>query len=173
MIKVDISVKEVKTFIKDLLNLPKTSVYVGIPEQKDPRKEGREIGNAALAYIHDNGSPLRNIPARPFMQPGIKAVQDKINIHLKNAAKAVVDGKNDKVIVYLNRAGIVAASSIKNVINEGEGFAPLKRSTLLGRLRKRKAAKKWASKKREETMASMHPLVDTASMRNSISYFVE
>lgn len=170
--KVSITSKNLLDPFKRLLS-PEKSVYVGVPEEKDARKEPGTIGNATLAYIHDNGSPLQNIPARPFMKPGIEKARDRISEHLKNAIQASLEGKKDKAIIHLNRAGIVASTSIKNVINEGEGFAPLKRATLLGRLRKRKAAKKWTKKKREETMASMHPLIDTGSLRNSITYVVD
>ena len=45
-------------------------VMVGVPDDKSGRREG-EINNAELAYIHDKGAPEANIPARPFMEPGI------------------------------------------------------------------------------------------------------
>jgi hypothetical protein len=167
-----INIDGAEQLIKDLLLLTKKEVLVGVPEEKDSRKEG-EIGNAALAHIHDKGSPLAGIPARPFMIPGINNAQEKINIHLIAAAKAQLENAPDKVSISLNRAGIVAASSIKNVINDGEGFEPLKRATLLGRLRQRKAAKKWNKDKREDVMSSMHPLIDTGSLRNSVSYVVK
>lgn len=163
--------KEMNTMMVDLMNLAKKQVLVGVPEETNPRKEGTGIGNASLAYIHDNGSPLRGIPARPFMDPGIKAVQDRINKELMDVAKAQMNGEQDKVDAHLNRTGMIASSSIKNVINEGD-FTPLKRSTLLGRLRALKSSRKWSIEKREETMESMRPLIATAQMRNAITYVV-
>ena len=167
--------------LKDLLELTKKVVLVGVPEasgRADVRKEeratkGQAMGNASLAYIHDNGSPLANIPARPFMKPGIAKVQEQINKELALVAKESLDKKEDRVDQHLHRAGLIASASIKNIINEGAGFTPLKRGTLLGRLRRRKAAKKWDKEKREEIMESMHPLIDTGQLRNSISYVIE
>src|SRR5258708_13943696 len=50
-------------------------VLVGIPAEKAPRTsaeaKSQPINNAALGYIHNYGSPTQNIPARPFMEPGI------------------------------------------------------------------------------------------------------
>jgi hypothetical protein len=69
--------------------LADVEVLVGVPEETtDVRNEdGQEyITNAALAYIHDNGEPSANIPARPFMVPGITAVQEKIAGQLRKVA---------------------------------------------------------------------------------------
>ena len=170
--------------IADLLGLTKKEVLVGVPDdntrynqkptKKDPEGGGKsDINNAALARIHDQGSPLQGIPARPFMIPGINAVQDKINRELFAAAKAQLSDDKNGVDAHLNSAGLIASSSIKNVINEGEGFSPLQRSTMLARLRKRKSAKKWSKEKREEIMDSMHPLIDTGQLRNSITYVIK
>jgi hypothetical protein len=160
--------------IQDLLDLSKKQVLVGVPEEKDPRtvKEPSKIGNAALAYIHENGSPVRGIPPRPFIDPGIKNAQENINVELLEVARAQLDGDQEKSDLHLNRVGLIAVSSIKRVINDGEGFAPLKRSTKLARLRKRKAMRKKPDEEREAIMESFHPLIDTAQMRNAITYVV-
>lgn len=168
--------------VNDLLDLTKKQVLVGVPEETDRNRysgKGKKrtlvvggVGNAQLAYIHDNGSPLQNIPARPFMQPGIKSAQDKILPEFMRIAQDQLEGKKDKIDARFNRIGLICQASIRNAIDEGVGFAPLKRGTLLGRLRKRKAARKWSDERREETMASFHPLIDTSQMRNSISYVV-
>jgi phage gpG-like protein len=156
----------------DILELTKKRVLVGVPEATD-RREGEGIGNAALAYIHDKGSPLANIPARPFMDPGIKKAQDNINTQFFAAAKAQLNGDKDEVAVRMERAGIIVQNSVRRVINAGEGFVPLKRATALSRLRRRKSAQRWRREKREAVMASMHPLIDTGALRNSITYVVE
>ena len=163
-------VNKANKLVENLLLLAKRQVLVGVPEETDPRKDGKGIGNAALAYVHDQGSPAQNIPPRPFMIPGIMKAQDQINIELLAVAKAQLEENKEQVELHLKRAGLIAQSSIRNVINEGEGFTPLKRATLLARLRRRKAARKWSKDKREETMASFHPLVDTGQLRNSVVY---
>jgi hypothetical protein len=164
-------VDRVQKMVNDILKLTNKQVLVGVPDDKNQRKEG-PIGNAALAYIHDKGSPLQGIPARPFMEPGINQVQDRINTHMLATAKAELEGDQDKVDRHLSAAGMIAQNSIKRVINEGVGFAPIKRSTALARLRKRKGADKWSKEKREDIIEGMQPLVATGQLRNSITYVV-
>lgn len=155
--------------VRSLLGL---RVLVGVPEAQDEREEG--IGNAALAMIHDKGSPLVGIPARPFMEPGIAKVRRVIERELKQAATNVFAGQATEAMQACHRAGMRAAMSIKNLINAGEGFEPLKRGTLLGRMRRRKYLNKKLSRaEKEEYMASFHPLVDTGAMRDSITYVIE
>jgi hypothetical protein len=172
--RMQVVVDNANKVIQDLLDLSKKQVLVGVPEEKDPRtvKEPSKIGNAALAYIHENGSPVRGIPPRPFIDPGIKNAQENINAELLEVAMAQLDGDQEKSDLHLNRAGLIAASSIKRVLNEGEGFAPLKRSTKLARLRRRKAMRNKPDEEREAVMESMHPLVDTGQLRNSISFSI-
>lgn len=145
----------------------------GRKRKPSPKKSG--ISNAALAYIHDNGAPSVGIPARPFMKPGIAKAQNRINGFLMAAAKAKMAGDLPGFNISLHKTGLAAQSSIKRVISAGEGFAPLKRSTLLGRTRSTKSRIgmwKGDKGKREEIMSSLHPLVDTGQLRNSITYVV-
>jgi hypothetical protein len=166
------STDKMKSMVDSLLELTKKEVLVGVPSEKASRKNGGEINNAQLARIHDLGSPLASIPARPFMEPGISKAQDRISEQMLKAARAQLDGEVEKIDVALETAGVIASNSIKKVINEGEGFTPLKRATLLGRLRRRQEAKDWSKEKREEVMGSFHPLVDTGQLRNSVTYVV-
>ena len=50
--------------------VPQKKLLVGIPAEENAR--GGEIGNASLGFIHEYGSPARNIPARPFLIPGVQ-----------------------------------------------------------------------------------------------------
>ena len=180
--------------INDIISLSGKKVLVGVPQENDSRENGEGIGNAALAYIHDKGSPLNNIPSRPFMQPGIRKAQETINTHMLAAAKAQLNDKD--VEVYLHRAGVVARNGIVGIINTGEGLVPLKRETLLRRTRGKRRylwkltkeqkevlkseglglrgveARRLMKSNREVIMASMHPLIDTGALRNSITYVI-
>jgi len=167
-----VTVDFANTIVRELVDFTKKSVLVGVPEDKAGRKD-TDVTNAMLAFIHDKGSPLQGIPPRPFMDPGIKAAQDRINKEFLTIAKGKLgDMTEERIDQVLNRIGLIAQNSIKKVINEGIGFSPLKESTKRARLRKRKSSKKWSKAKQEEVMESMHPLVDTGAMRNSISYVV-
>src|SRR5438270_375725 len=100
---------------------------VGIPEAAGSHGD---IGNAALGYIHETGSPANNIPARPFLQPAIKDSEAQWSKHLKQAAKDAFDGKSPEQ--GFNVAGITAVSAVKNKIAKGIP-PPLKQSTVASR----------------------------------------
>lgn len=179
--KVTVKTDKMKKILEDLQALGDAQVLVGVPaassinERKPVGEEKRDssnVTNAFLAYIHDNGSPVAGIPAREFMRPGIRKVQNKISKLLSSAARAFLDKNEGEAFKELTRAGLVASSSIKEVINDGEGFEPLKRGTLLGRVRSRKYLKKLPKDQKEEVMASFHPLVWTGQLRNAITYVV-
>lgn len=115
------------------------------------------ITNAALAYIHDNGSPAMNIPARPFLKPGIKAAGDKIAKRHADAAVAALDGDQQRVEANLQAAGIEAVSSVKQKIRSGP-FQELSKRTLAAR-------KRWG-------VTRTKPLLDTLQMLNATNYVV-
>jgi phage gpG-like protein len=131
-------------------------VLVGVPSEETARR-GDPINNATLAYIHENGSPARNIPARPFLKPGVEAAKPKLLTTLRLYAKQALTDKS-AIEKGLNAAGLVAQSAVKNRIRSGEGFAPLKPGTLAAR--KRKGAK------------GTKPLIRTGQLLNSITYVV-
>ena len=58
------TIKSAENLMADLQAIAQYQVLVGVPEEKDTRLKG-EVGNAMLAYVHDNGSPKQGIPARP------------------------------------------------------------------------------------------------------------
>jgi len=147
------------TLRASLKNL-RSDVLVGVPSDKSVRKveeSGSPMNNATIAYIQDNGSPAANIPARPFMQPGIKAVKPKIATSLQHGARGALQGDKDAVEKGLNVAGLAAQASIRSMINEGIP-PPLSSLTIASR----KARGRTGTK----------PLVDTGQLRNSINYVV-
>lgn len=147
-------------------------VLVGIPDDKNERKEG-EMNNATLGYIHNYGSPANNIPARPFMEPGIKAAKDKIVALLKSGAQKATEANDAAIEQALNKVGLIASSSIKNIITAG--IPPtLKWSSVKARIRNKTAVK--GAKKALEAgglqpnMGDVKPLIATGQLRNSITY---
>lgn len=137
--------------------LTQEAVYVGIPQAEDGRKGG-PIGNASLGYIQENGSAARNIPARPFLVPGVRKVADQVAEELGAGAAAVLVGRTDAVRTSYNRAGILAVSSVKATITAGEGFAPLSDATLAARARR--------------GVTRTKPLIDTGQLRASVTYTI-
>lgn len=148
------------TLLKALQDMASKRVLIGVPASEAARQDDAVIGNAQLAYIHENGSAAANIPARPFLVPGVKKAGDKAAAILKKAAADVFDRKAS-IDKGLNAAGLVAQTSVKMTIRAGEGFAPLKPGTLAAR--RRKGAKGAKGDK---------PLIRTGQLLNSISYVV-
>lgn len=147
----------VPAFKKALETIIQEQVLVGVPATKADRKEG-PISNAALAYIHNTGSPAQNIPARPFMEPGIKDAQDTIVKLMKQVAQAALHGNRDAVLRGLNAVGLKVASAIKSRIQSNTP-PPLSPGTI--------AARKRRGITRENT------LIDKGELRNSISYVLQ
>jgi phage gpG-like protein len=150
---------DVAKVLASIQDLAKKQVLVGIPASKAERQEGDEepINNAQLGYIHEFGAPASNIPARPFLNPGIARTQESINNHLQKAAKAAMDGNSEKVDVELNATGLIAQAGARNEINSG-AFEALAAATLAARLRRGRTGDK--------------PLIDTGQLRNSITYVI-
>lgn len=138
-----------------LEDLQRSDVLVGIPEEENHRDENG-IGNAALLYIHTNGSPVRNIPARPVIEPAIKAEGNRqlINEQLKKAAKAILSKDAAAAESSLRRAGQIGANSAKRWFTDPRNnWAPNAPSTI-----RRKG--------------SDRPLIDTGALRQAITWVV-
>ena len=155
-------------------------VLIGIPEDEDARTKGEKIGNAAIAYINDNGSPKLNIPARPFLKVGVEQSFPKALKALKAyAVKAFKDPSQlDK---GLAAAGMIARDAVKRRITSQQGFAPLSFYTLQARLKggfhQGLRAAKWegsfGGKKMKGGFSGTKALIVTGSLLNSITYVVK
>lgn len=166
-----------KKLVDDIKRLAGVEVLVGFPEDTTERNdEDQGITNAALGYIHDTGMPEQNIPARPFMLPGITEVKDPLTAKLREVAVAAANGRDPATVEKgLHQVGLIAKLGIQNKINEGIP-PPLADSTLRARAaRGRKgAANELANRAKGEApgMASAKPLVDTGQMRNAVNYVI-
>ena len=154
----------------------KEDVYVGVPSDNTERKETSHISNAVIAYINDNGSPAQNIPARPFMRPGIESAKEDIKSAFKRGAEANLKGNEAAIDIAMHQAGLIAQRNIRAVINAG--IAPaLAESTLKARARRGSKGAKTELKSRSETgissaTGSAKPLIETGQLRNSINYVI-
>ncbi|WP_048784613.1 hypothetical protein [Pantoea vagans] len=145
-----------QSILDALKTLANKDVLVGIPESKDERDDG-DIGNAAIGYINENGSPAQNIPPRPHLKPGVKSVEQDFMPHLKAAAQKALEGNAEGAVTSLDRAGTVAANGVKRYITI-TGFIPLADATIANRLRRGRTGNK--------------PLIDTGEYRRSITHVV-
>ena len=168
-------------FLRAIDGLVGTRVMVGVPSEKALRTDGSDgPNNATLAYIHEHGAPEANIPARPFLAPGIERAKGDTVALLRVAGEKALDGNPAAVERQLHRVGLLNQASVRSVITEGIP-PPLAESTIAGRIRRVKGAKRQAKIAAElaaGTPASRQggeeglfvPLVRTGQLRNSITY---
>jgi hypothetical protein len=166
---------------RTLREISRKQVLVGIPQENNPRP-GDPIGNAAIAYINEHGSPANNIPPRPHFRPGITDAQRQISQRLEAAAKvAMAGGQETTVTMYMGQAGQAAVNSIKRRIQRGL-LPPLAPATVAARTtgrgrRTREAARRGMSLMalaREEALdGSVKPLIDTGDYINSIVWVID
>lgn len=158
---------------KALKALTQTEILVGIPNENMLRKEDYQaakatraaggsapeqpFSNAAIAYIAENGSALAHIPPRPFMAAGIAIVRVRVAKLFEKAGLYAMAGQITEMDKTLHAIGLVAATGMKQAIQDG-GFAPLAPRTLAARRARGRTGEK--------------PLLDTGQLRNAISYIL-
>lgn len=142
------------SILEAVTQLSRTEVLVGIPAG-----ESRDGGmsNAEIGYLLETGSPAMNLPARQHLVPGIEVVQDDVGIRLTKAVDAALAGSKQRMLMYLNSAGMKATMSVKRFITTGE-FEPLAPLTIKTRQMRGKKSER--------------PLIDTGQMRNAHTYIV-
>jgi len=158
--------------------LASAQVLVGVPQQNAGR-DGAGPSNALLAYIHENGAPEQNIPARPFLKPGIRDKLVVITRYLRNATTAALAGDQDRTLNALRAAGQTGATGAQARISAGLS-PPLSERTIIARLRKTQAGQTRLRRMRrrgEDVLAwgqaNMKPLLDTGQLRRAITYVVK
>lgn len=151
---------KMKKAINFLENNP---IYVGIAEDTTEREndEGKvSITNADLLFIHTNGSPVNNIPARPWIEPAIEDEYERISKQLKKAAKYILEGNENEAIKKLGTAGMEAQNVSRAWPNNPKNHWPPNSPAVR------------AEKIRKGSTKPV-PLVDTGELRKSITYFIE
>lgn len=173
------SIDNILNTLKKMKNLKNIDVLVGVPGETVSRKNNKEdINNAQLLYIHSKGSPLKNIPARPVIEPAISEAKNKAQIaeNLKLASQLMLEGEHEGAIRQLHLTGLDAVNKIKAWFEDSaNNWSPLQRATILARIRKQKSKKK--RKELYDLLISdpskFLPLQDTGQLRNAITYVVE
>lgn len=120
--------KQLLAAIDELTHL---SVLVGIPADSAERSGSSRINNATIGYIQETGSPINNIPARPFLLPGVKNSVDKWMPQMEAAGRLALSGKGSPQ-GNLEKAGTIAATAVQKMIKDGLQ-PPLAESTVIAR----------------------------------------
>jgi hypothetical protein len=157
-------------------DLASKDVLIGVPQDKASR--GGPINNAALAYIHEFGSPKQRIPARPFLRPTILAMKQDIIAAMKKAGELALEGKGNQVNSVLNSLGLKAAANTRKYITT-KIPPPLAPATVAARLRRTKRGQGRLRRMRAQGInlgtwgaSNLTPLVDTGKLYNAITYVV-
>jgi hypothetical protein len=160
-VNLHLTVDTVPQLLAALKSLAAREVLVGFPSDGKAREDDGDGGfqptNAEIAYIQDKGSPARKIPARPFMEPGIEDVHDKIVDMGMQTGRKALDGDKATVEKGLVAMGLIGENGIKNRISTGN-FQRLSESTLARRRRRGRSGTK--------------PLQDTSQMLNAVTSVV-
>jgi hypothetical protein len=154
---VKISVDKMASVIRAINELGAKDVLIGIPEGNVDRKSGDPASNALIGYVQEFGSPANNIPARPFLIPGVQDIQKPAADRLKVAAQRALAGDATQAERQLNAAGLMGQNSARAKINSN--IQPeLSERTLEAR--------------RARGVTRENTLVDTGQLRNSITYVI-
>ena len=174
---VEITKDIVADVLKRVRQLTKSELLVGIPEKNAARKDEDDegpINNAALGYVHEFGSPAKNIPPRPFLIPGVNNARPAIVKQLKIAGEnALTDGVSG-VKKQMRKAGEAAVTAVQAKFHDGS-MVPIKEETKKARLRKKQAYKNASEKRRAKMMAAylegdFTPLVASEQLLRSIVF---
>lgn len=190
-------------FFTALKKLSKQQVYVGIPEssaadrarklrdiaetitgkgRKAQRKRNRilamakaeDVTNAGLLFIHTKGSELKNIPARPVLEPAIEAEDNKdaISAELEGAAQDVLDFKDPTT--HLKRAGIAGQRAAQKWFTDPRNGWPQNAPSTLRRKQGLTVNGPTPLYGMSAGLDSKNtPLIDTGAMRAAITYVVK
>lgn len=153
---IEITADHLQDVVKAIHRLTGQEILVGVP-QADTRRDDSPLTNAQIGYLQETGSPAMNLPARPFLVPGVESVQKGITKQLEKAAHAALDGTQNEVENAFIAAGLVAQNGVRKEISEGD-FKPLAEATL--------------ARRRAKGRTGTQPLIDTGSLRNSITYVI-
>lgn len=104
--------------------ISKFRLEIGVFTGKSHRKVQVGITNAELMFIHENGSPLRNIPARPVLQMTLDyANKNLVEPTVDKCVKIILDnGPNEAMIEQeLNKLAIKLENYARKIIYSNDG----------------------------------------------------
>lgn len=110
--------------LADLQAMTALDCLIGIPEGNSVRKDGKqEISNAQIGYQNEFGSAANNIPPRPFLIPGVQAVQDEVTAEIARGIGASFQNPGS-IRKALERSGMKAVASVKAKIRGLGNYSP-------------------------------------------------
>ena len=138
---------------KYLASIPEYQIQIGVFSTKTNSKTTYSVGitNAELMFIHENGSPLHHLPARPVLKMTIDYGNTLIKSVMQKALKAYVEVGEQGLEKELNKMCVRMENYAREIIYSNDGrLAPNAPSV---------AARKKGN----------HPLFDTGQLARSIT----
>lgn len=180
-VRVKVTTDHVTKVVQGLTALLSKEVLIGIPEDSGGRNDG-PVNNATIGYAMEFGLPEQNVPARPFLIPGVNAARQTAVVQLRKATDKALEGDKAGAERAMYKAGAIAMNFVKAKISSNIP-PPLSPKTI----RARKYARKTKGRRPEEeryfelvkggmdpgsaqTTAGITTLINTGQLRNSITY---
>jgi hypothetical protein len=171
--------------LKALKEFTRERVLVGIAADTAQRQDGGPINNATIGLIMEKGSPAANIPARPWLVPGIMSARKAVLMTYLQATRRAFRTFNPQPIHGAHeRVGAIARDAVKKYIKSA-AFTPLAASTVAARFRQRRARRRRKSETQylgavaggmapgvAEALYGIQPLINTGTFLNSVTYAV-
>ena len=150
------SINDIEERANRVLDLSKYALEIGVFSSKSDRKKKNDITNAELLFIHENGSPLRNLPSRPVLRMACQyAIFDLIPTTVKKLHDMNYRSKQpltDKQIkVELERMAIRLQNYCRKLIYKNDGTLAANAPSVI------------------KKKGSNHPLFDTGRLARSIT----
>lgn len=87
---------------------------------------GSDYSTALKAYIRSKGDPLWRVPPRPFIEPAIDRVKEKIADKIRDIIDSYLDGDKQEAENKRTELGLFSVNEIRRFIQEypANGLAP-------------------------------------------------
>lgn len=157
-VEVEVTYDGFKKMMNGLNYLKDSAVYVGITEKETSRKD-ESITNAELLFIHTNGSPINNIPARPVIEPALKNDRERLGKMMEKVALSALENNFEEADKNLKLTGMRGQNVSRAWFTDPKnGWPPNSPAVIMA--------------KRRKGSTNPRPLIDTGELRKSITYVV-
>lgn len=158
LVEIEVTKDGFKQMMEGLDWIEKSGVYIGIPEDESSR-EDEDITNAELLFIHTNGSPINNVPARPVIEPALREDSERLSSMLGKAFVYALQGKFEFASEQLKKTGMRGQNVTRAwFTNPKNNWPPNAPSVVRAKLKK--------------GSTNPRPLIDTGELRRSITYVI-
>jgi hypothetical protein len=131
---------------------PKSALLGSYKKRFEGNKRKGKALAAMQAYFMEKGDPYWHVPARPFLEPALKANKDALLKQQDNILKAALNGDYAKAEIEAEKLGILASNFVREWFTDPRnGWA--ENHPLIVALK-----------------GSARPLIDTGALRQAVTY---